>query len=222
MLDTLCSAVRAAGLAAAAISALVGVSDIILLVKDRVGVGLGFDAMTEMPGWRLVVGGALGATLLPLLVVGMWHLYQGLAPAGLWLALPPPIFLGYFLCLGAASHLSYAHIGATLSVADEAGPAARPALHRVYRLQRTIFLAVAPGLAAGAFGSIWLAAAVLIGPTHYPRWFALINPLVLGLPFFVADRWLPASISGYVKAPFVHLAFAPFFLVSTALLWDCV
>lgn len=49
MVDTLCSAVRAAGLAAAAISALVGVSDIILLVKDRVGAGLGFDAMTRMP-----------------------------------------------------------------------------------------------------------------------------------------------------------------------------
>lgn len=167
------------------------------------------------------MGGALGATMLPLMLVGMWHLYQGLAPAGIWLALPPALLLGYFLCLGSALHLSYAHIGATLTIADEAGPAERAALQRVYRLQRTIFLSAAPGLATVIIGSIWLAAAVLTGPTHYPRWFELANPVLLGLPLIFADRWLPASISGYVKAPVVHLTFAPFFLLSTILLWDC-
>lgn len=221
MTDDLCAAVRFAGLMAAALSAIVGASDIILLVKDRVGAGLGFDAMTRMPRWRLVVGGALGATMLPLMLVGMWHLYQGLAPAGIWLALPPAVLLGYFLCLGSALHLSYAHIGATLTIAAQAEPDARAALHRLFLLQRTIFLAAAPGLATVIVGSIWLAVAVLIGPTHYPRWFALANPALLGLPLIFADRWLPAGIGAYVKAPVVHLVFAPFFLLSTVLLWDC-
>ena len=215
--------IRGAGILGALVSAAVGVCDLILLPRETPTGKPGLGALHGVSHRRLVWGGAAGTALLPLMAAGMWHMYQGLSPAGVWLAAPPPILLTYFFCAGAAAHLSFAYFGTVIKEWDSHGGDSniRNSLDAIQRDQLAVFLPLMVlTIAAFCIGSFWLLAAIMSGQTRYPKWFGALNPLLLAVPLLLSYRVATPRVSRILAAPFVHLIFCPLFLLSTFLLWD--
>src|SRR5262245_38015382 len=55
-------------------------------ISGSEAVAAGLKVMLGIPGWRLVLGGALGVVFGALYLFGFWHVRQALAPAGKWLS----------------------------------------------------------------------------------------------------------------------------------------
>ncbi len=214
-------ALRAAGIAGVLLSTGIGFSDVILLVGARPVARPTFDAMTTVPSWRLILGGTVGAALLPLMALTMWHVYRGLAPASPWLAIPPPTLLAYFLCTGSALHFAFPFVGLVLHERDRKSVGESDIAKRLYGRFRAAFtpLACVSG-AAFVGGSLWLAAAILSGTTSYPRWFVIMNPLLIASVALCTRGVLPNRTASVLTAAFVHVGFVPFMAGSTIVLWN--
>jgi hypothetical protein len=215
--------IAATGLISSIASITVGVSDLILLYENRLTSGVDLFPMSRMPLWRLRWGGVLGALAVPFTSLGVWQVYQGLAPAGPGWALGPSLLLAYFLCLGSTAHMSFAYIGVVLKARDELPNQSEgwTALQRAHLAQRSLFYPVAlVDVMAVAVGSAWFSAAVLFNPTLYPAWFGFLNPFACGAALFFSEKWLPRRIATVVRPAFVHFVFTPFIVLSSVLLWD--
>ncbi|MEM7100678.1 MAG: DUF6796 family protein [Pseudomonadota bacterium] len=203
------------GLLGAAVCAL---SDIVLLYKPIDGKTYYRDpieVMVKMSNRRLVWGGALGVVSLPLAVLGLFQVYYMLAPAGQWLALPPVLLLGWMFIMGCASHGAWAFMGHIYRTRRGNPTAAMTTLAKDAHVIWNVLLR-ASGVAY-LCGSLWLAVAIVVGPTLYPTWFVLLNPLILYFAQEALTRNLPAPFGGLWAPITSNLVWVIFYPVSTAL-----
>lgn len=176
--------------------------------------------LTEMPRWRLALGGLAGPIGAWCYVVGFWQVRVALKPAGRVLAFV--VFAGFslsFVWAAAAFHSSFPLLADALRTKQAAaGNVTAESLLQDPGFQYfgMLFLGAMPpaGLAC-----LLLAYAVLWKPTRYPRWFAALNPAVLFL-LSAAFRWMPAPLGGPLVIGAGNLAFLIVFVCSTALLWN--
>ena len=56
--------------------------------------------MLTIPKWRLLLGHYLGVLMMPFFPIAIWHLYEGIRPAGTWLSIPVAALLGYVASAG--------------------------------------------------------------------------------------------------------------------------
>jgi len=163
---------------------------------------LGIDA--QRTNWGHFFG-ALGG---PLYLIGCWHIQQMLRPANPRWAMTAFWVMAYGFVVGLVWIGSRATLSALMNSPEVA---ADSALFELYDLRYETLLQVIR-LAVLVLSIIYVAL-VLTGRSHYPKWMAVLNPILLIVASFLVYLAAP-SIGKYVMPIALNVAFAIFFIAS--------
>jgi hypothetical protein len=195
-----------------------------LLASILVGAGeflLHFDVLGRFAGQygfmlgieakRSTLGHFIGVLAAPLYIVGYWHLMKMIEPANKTMAKVAFGVMSYGIFMGAIWIASRASISA---IVNDATLIDTTHLISLYELRYETLLNITR-VAVLIFSAIfiWL---ILSGKTHYPKWVAAFNPLVLILASFAIWMLLPA-IGVYLMPIALNIAFAIVFAISLSI-----
>lgn len=152
--------------------------------------------------------GVLGA---PLYVVGCWHIYLMLKPANQRVAFIGFLASAYGFMIGADWISSRASIGALIHFQQSGGEITN--LLQLYQLRYESLLSVTR--LSILLISIIFVYLVLTGRSHYQKWQAVFNPVVLLVMNFVIYAIHP-GLGKYLMPIALNVAFGLFFLMSIA------
>ena len=174
----------------------------------RFAEGSAYEFMRGIGAQRTTIGHFLGVLSAPLYIIGFWHIMKMLEPANPLASRIAFTIMSYGIIVGAVWIGSRAGISTVVnstSVADSVS------FISLYELRYENLLQVTR-LAVLLFSAIfiWL---VLSGRSHYPRWMALFNPILLILASFAI--WAAAPTVGVYLMPIaLNVAFAVLFILS--------
>ena len=211
---------RRAGILGIVTGIVMSIADISLLYSPAGGYES--DAMLlTIPMWRLLLGHYLGVLMLPFYLIALWHVYEGIKPGGAWLSIPVAVLLGYGLAAGVAFHgsiavpalIAQAEAGASSETRTVLTTLLEQSHQFIEPLQAVVFLALFAG-------SAWLGAAILSGRTAYPRWFVIVNPVIVQVVLIAFYVLTPNPVSTLLLPAAASLSLLILFGFSTALLWN--
>ena len=170
-----------------------------------------YEYMKGISADRTSLGHFIAALGSPLYLIGFWHLMKMLEPANKIVSRIAFFIMSYGIIVGATWIGSRANISAivNLQTIDDLLP-----LISLYELRYENLLQVTR-LSVVAF-SLLFVGAILSGRTHYPKWFALFNPILLLLSSFAIWFFIPA-IGIYLMPIALNIAFGLLFLMSIIL-----
>jgi hypothetical protein len=169
----------------------------------------GYAFMLAASDGRQTAGHFFGVLGAPLYVVGCWHIYLMLKPANQTLAFIGFLVSAYGFMIGADWISSRASIGALVHF-QESGDHIGD-LVRLYELRYESLLTVIR-ITTVVLSLIFIYL-VLTGRSHYQKWHALFNPIVLLVMNFVIYAISPA-IGKYLMPIALNIAFGIFFTMS--------
>lgn len=180
----------------------------------------GAEKMVVLPWSRLVWGGLLGVFATLLVLPGFWLVFQGLLPAGLWLALPPALFFVGASVIGAFVHGSFIYLGEYVQALNQVSAESQPVVARLLSHHRTI-MAITYGFVAACVlvASLWYSSLVALGKTIFPAWMAAINPITVILAWLLIKRILPARVRDVTEGAGFNIGYLVFFVSITAATW---
>jgi hypothetical protein len=190
---------------------LVGAGEFMLHFDDLARYAGGYEFFESVASDRATMGHFFGVLGAPLYVVGAWHLNLMLRPASRLWAYIAFLAMSYGCIVGAVWIGSRATAAFLVNTLD---PTALQSAWALYELRYENLLTVtriAVLLLSVIF--IWL---VLTGRTNYPRWIAVLNPIVLILVSFLIF-WLVPSVGKYLMPIALNVAYFALFSVSTVL-----
>ncbi len=178
---------------------------------DLARYGGGYAFFNGVSMHRATIGHFLGVLGAPLYVVGAWHLNLMLQPASSRWSFVAFLVMSYGCIIGVVWIGSRATAAFLVNSLD---PAALEPAWALYELRYENLLTVTR-LAVLTFSGIfvWL---ILTGRSHYPRWVAALNPILLILVNFLIF-WLLPSIGKYSMPIALNVAYLILFAVSTSL-----
>ena len=195
-----------------------------LLAAILVGIGeflLHFDVLGRFDGQyefmqgieasRSSVGHFIGVLAAPLYIVGYWHLMKMLEPANKTISKVAFGIMSYGIFMGAIWIASRASIS---TIINDSTLVDASSLISLYELRYETLLQITR-VAALVFSAIfvWL---ILTAKTHYPKWVAIFNPLILILASFTIWAVLP-SLGVYLMPIALNIAFAILFAISISI-----
>ncbi|WP_437626959.1 DUF6796 family protein [Sorangium sp. So ce1151] len=229
--------VRISGLSAALGSLIYAVGDVLLLapkVGPTSGAPLAIDTVSRpelrrraallanlsiLPPRRLIWGGLIGVFAAPLVLAGVFQIYQGLRPAGVAWALPPALLFAYAIAIGPFVHGSFIYLGETAQALRAGGPTREVLFRSLQRQHGVMQLGYAVIFLCTLVASFWFSAVVASGRTAFPTWMAAVNPVVATLAWLGAKRALPQRARDCTEGAGFNIAYVIFFALTTATLW---
>jgi hypothetical protein len=177
-------------------------------VLGRFAEGGAYEFMRGISAQRTTIGHFLGVLSAPLYIIGFWHIMKMLEPANPLASRIAFVIMSYGIIVGAVWIGSRAGISTIVNSTSLTDPVSFIAL---YELRYENLLQVTR-LAVLFFSAIfiWL---VLSGRSHYPRWMALFNPILLILASFAIWAMAP-TVGVYLMPIALNVAFALLFLLS--------
>lgn len=171
--------------------------------------GSGYDFMLATPISQQTLGHFFGVFAAPFYVVGCWHIYLMLRPANNKLSLFLFFIGAYGFIIGGDWISSRASIGALIHTLDSGKDL--NLLIDLYELRYENLLTVIriTTLTLSA-GFIYL---VLSGRSHYQKWQAALNPIVLLIGCFLVYL-INKDIGKYIMPIALNVAFFIFFTMS--------
>jgi hypothetical protein len=170
----------------------------------------GYEFMLAGSEQRQTLGHFLGVLGAPLYVVGCWHIYLMLKPANQKLAFVGFLASAYGFMIGADWISSRASIGALVHYQESGGTI--EGLVSLYQLRYESLLTVIR-ITTVVISIIFIYLA-LTGRSHYPKWQAVLNTIVLLVMNFVVYAISP-EIGKYLMPIALNVAFGIFFLMSS-------
>ena len=158
---------------------------------------------------RTTMGHFFGVLGAPLYLVGCWHIHLMLRPANPTWSLTAFIAAAYGFVVGAVWIGSRASISALVNSPESPGLLALTGLYDL-RYETLLWVTRIAVLLLSAI-YIWL---TLTGRSHYPKWMALLNPILLLVASFVVFVVAP-DIGKYLMPIALNVAFFIFFSLST-------
>jgi hypothetical protein len=160
--------------------------------------------------FELILGHYLGVLFIPLIVLGLWHVYLALAPAA-------PGFALTFLAGGTTVAVVGAVFHGTVGLAVTAirvGDADTLTHVLAYVEPLAWVLAV-----VGSTLFLALAREIWRGRSAFPRWMVWVSPLLVQLWLIAAAQMLPQAPAALLLISGFNLSVFIFFVVSTVCLW---
>lgn len=175
---------------------------------------------------RLTAGAFAGVYATPLQLAAIWHLYQGLEPAGRRRALPPALMLAGAWSTASFLHGMFLPHGESYRAAAELDGVSVRGQEILLRQGRThrrsIAMTVVPFGITETVASVAIMASVARGETAYPRWAApLVAPAVpvAVASALVASPVVPRRWRAALRGTGISLGHLVSWSTSTALLW---
>ncbi len=168
-----------------------------------------YDFMLAASDERQTIGHFFGVFGAPLYVVGCWHIYLMLRPANQKLAFIGFLASAYGFMIGADWISSRASIGALIHFQESGGNI--KVLVELYQLRYESLLTVIR--VTTVIISLIFIYLTLTGRSHYQKWHAIFNPIVLLMMNFVIYAISPA-IGKYLMPIALNVAFGLFFVIS--------
>lgn len=169
----------------------------------------------------VVLGHYLAILGIPIGLFGFWHVYQAIEPAG-WALSRSVWFLGVFAYVaGTVYHGTFAFITFGVQAADTALPGADPVMRTMLERFALVFEPLGMllvGVMVVALSLIFFA--IAFRETHYPRWFAFANPLVIQAVTGLLALISPLELRLFFIVTAYNLSLLLFYAMSTALLWN--
>jgi hypothetical protein len=172
---------------------------LLILIADIVYNRFGGDR----PGMGLYISTWFGIFLFPLWWAGIWVLYRGLRPAGLFWSLSPCLLFAFLVStVNVSGHASYPFWAAIDDVGQSADQAVLLAVRQIeaQALQYTGGLPLIQTILEILL-SVWIAIPILLGRTLFPRWFALFIPIFPTIAALGIDLLRPGFFEGI--GPFI-------------------
>ena len=181
----------------------------------------GAEKMVVLPWRRLFWGGLLGVFATLLVLQGFWLVFQGLLPAGLWLALAPVLLFASATVIGAFVHGSFIYLGEYVQALNQVSAESQPVVARMFSHHRTV-MAITYGFVAACVvvASLWYSSLVALGKTIFPAWMAAISPITVILAWLLIKRILPARVRDYTEGAGFNIGYLVFFISVTVALWQ--
>ena len=157
---------------------------------------------------RSTLGHFIGVLGAPLYLVGCWHIYLMLRPASETWSLTAFLIAAYGFAVGAV------WIGSRASISALINTPASPEIEQLISLYdlryETLLQIIRFAVLVLSAIFIWL---VLTGRSHYPKWMAALNPILLIVASFIAYAIAP-ELGKYLMPIALNVAFFVFFLAS--------
>jgi uncharacterized protein DUF6796 len=178
------------------------------------------EKMVVLPWWRLAWGGLLGVFATPLILAGIWQVYQGMHLAGDGLSLPPALLMVCASVVGAFVHGSFIYLGEYVQALNQLDAASQPVLVGMFTRHKRIMI-VTYGFLLGCIlvASIWFSVLVGLGRTLFPLWMAAVNPVTALIAWMLVKRFLPRKVVDWTEGAGFNIAYLIFFAFTTATLW---
>ena len=160
---------------------------------------------------RTTVGHFFGVVGAPLYLLGAWHIHLMLRPASPKWSLAIFLATAYGFVVGAVWIGSRASLSALMNTPDSAGIEHLLGLYDL-RYETLLQLIRVTTLLL----SVGFVVLTLTGRSHYPRWMAWFNPIVLLLASFVI-YFIAPSIGKYLMPIALNVGFFIFFSASIAI-----
>ncbi len=213
-------ALRCAGVAAVVAGLINAVSDYLLRGGPTPvsGAEISLEALGAVPFDLIFAGSLLGAAVLPLWLAGLWPVYEGLRPAGVWPAAILVLLFGYGIVIASGYHGAYVLYGTGywLGSMDEAGGIAGEAIERMLAHHDALMALMVP---PWVLASVGFTLVVLLRRTHFPRWMSFASPILVPLTMPLVGA-LPAPFGGYLRPAAGSAIWTLFFLLATITTWN--
>ncbi len=187
---------------------LTGAGEFILHFDALARFGPEFEFFTGISTERTTLGHFVGVLGAPLYLVGCWHIYLMLRPASQAWALSAFLITAYGFAIGAVWIGSRASISALI---NSTGSPDIELLIGLYDFRyETLLQIIRVAVLVLSIVYIWL---VLTGRSHYPKWMALLNPILLIVASFTVYAIAP-NLGKYLMPIALNVAFFIFFTAS--------
>ena len=167
-----------------------------------------YDFMLGTSNSSFSRGHFIGVLAAPLYLVGCWHIYLMLKPAHQKWAMAAFLISAYGFIVGTVWIGSRASVG---TLANQPDSEQMRMLIELYQYRYETLLTVIRITTLTL--SLIIIGLVLTGKTHYPRWVAIFNPIVLILASFVLFAVFPA-IGKYPLPMALNVSFFIFLMIS--------
>ena len=158
---------------------------------------------------RTTLGHFIGVLGAPLYVLGCWHIYLMLRPANATWSLVAFFIGAYGFIVGVV------WIGSRATISALVNTPASPEIEQLMALYdfryETLLQVIRFAVLILSAIFVWL---TLTGRSHYPKWMAILNPILLIIASFVVFAIAP-DLGKYLMPIALNVAFTVFFIAST-------
>jgi len=223
---------RITGLAALLGAFLYAIGDVLLLagkvslddypkLKPFAKLLSGAELMVTLPPNRMIWGALLGVFATPLVLLGIWQVYQGLGATQDWVVLATVGLFGFGSVVGAFVHGTFYFMGEYIHALNKVEEASQSIIvSMIERHRKVLIISYAPVLILIVIASILFSVLVASGKTEFPVWIAAINPLTMTIAWLVIKRILPQFVRDWTEGAGFNIAYMAFFLCTTLTLWN--
>lgn len=179
------------------------------------------EKMVVVPPGRLMWGALLGVFATPLVIIGYWQVYQGLAGANPSLALATVSLFAIGSVIGAFVHGTFYYMGEYVQALNKVEDGSQAVIaEMIGRHRKVLIITYAPVMILILVASILFSILVASGQTAFPVWMAALNPVLIIIAWLLLKRVLPQFVRDWTEGAGFNIAFLIFFACTTIILWN--
>ena len=178
------------------------------------------EKMVVLSPIRLIWGALIGVFATPLVLLGFWHVYQGLSGVNAWAALATVGLFGTASVIGAFVHGSFYYMGEYVRALNEVREDSQDVIARmIERHKKVLIVTYAPLLVFNIIASVLFSVLTASGKTAFPVWMAGVTPLTMTIVWMIGKRILPQFVRDWTEGAGFNIAYMAFFACATITLW---
>ena len=179
------------------------------------------EKMVALPPSRMIWGALLGVFATPLILAGIWQVYQGLIGGNGTLTLITGLLFAAASVIGAFVHGTFYYMGEYVQALNKVEDASQPVIaEMIARHRQILIISYAPVLILILVASMLFSILVASGDTGFPVWMAAVNPVTITIAWLVVKRILPQFVRDWTEGAGFNIAYFVFFACTTITLWN--
>jgi hypothetical protein len=170
---------------------------------------------------RMIWGALMGVFATPLILAGIWQVYQGLNGGNESLTLIIGLLCAIASVIGAFVHRTFYYMGEYVQALNKVENSSQPVIaDMIVRHRKVLIITYAPVLILILVSSILFSILVASGQTAFPVWMAAINPVTMTVAWLLIKRILPQFVRDWTEGAGFNIAYFVFFACATITLWN--
>ncbi|MCI0608408.1 MAG: hypothetical protein L0Z71_05025 [Anaerolineae bacterium] len=179
------------------------------------------ERMVVLSPNRMIWGALLGVFATPLVLAGIWQVYQGLNGANASAVLATVVLFGIGSIIGAFVHGTFYYMGEYIQALNNVNEDSQSVIVKmIERHKKVLIISYAPVLLLIVIASIMFSILVASGSTAFPVWMAAVNPFTMTIAWLAGKRVLPQFVRDAAEGAGFNIAYMAFFACTTITLWN--